>query len=142
MQKDMSSNSSSSQGSFLNGFTVGIFAGAVGFFLFGTDKGGKVRQTVVKEWDQAKVHLAKEGVIPSAEVSIRDIFKQVVDMFATEDAGKKVNKVVGKTLKEVKEVIKTKTADTKPASKPGASSTKSKTAATQEVTKKRTFKNV
>lgn len=31
------------QGSFLTGFSLGLFAGAFGYLLFGTDRGKKIR---------------------------------------------------------------------------------------------------
>lgn len=131
MHEDVNSNTS--QGSFLNGFTVGIFAGAVGYFLFGTDKGGKVRQTIGKEWDQAKVHLAQEGVIPSSTASIRDIFKQVIGMFvAQDDLQTSSSNKSGKTTKDSDKAKKQ-------SSRVGGSQVSS---ATSEVKKKRTFRNV
>ena len=55
--------SDNNDGSFLNGFTVGLLAGAVGYFLFGTNKGTDVRKNLAAEWEKAKGELEKEGVI-------------------------------------------------------------------------------
>lgn len=41
------------QGSFLMGMTVGMVAGAFGFFLFATDRGEKMRREFLAEWQQA-----------------------------------------------------------------------------------------
>jgi len=120
-----SSVSHPTQGSFINGFTIGLFAGAVGFFLFGTDKGGKVRQTISKEWDSAKEHLAKEGVIPSAKVSIRDVVSQVVEMFTPDTTASNPTS----NSRATKSMTK----------KPGKSA---KASPVDEVSKKRTFKNI
>lgn len=50
-------NSGQDQGSFLNGFVVGLFAGAAGYFLFATDRGHSVREELAQEWQQAKSQL-------------------------------------------------------------------------------------
>lgn len=72
---------SAHQGSFLNGFLAGLFAGAAGYFLFGTKKGETVRSKVEQEWNTAKEHLAQKGVIESADMSIRDFFSHFFEKF-------------------------------------------------------------
>jgi len=45
---------SNNQGSFVSGLTIGFFAGAAGYFLFGTDKGKKIVKDLEKEWQAAR----------------------------------------------------------------------------------------
>ncbi len=66
-------------GSFLTGFTIGLFAGAAGYFLFGTDRGGKVRSELMEEWENAKEHLMQKGVLDNPQASIRDLIKDTVE---------------------------------------------------------------
>ena len=57
----MSSDQDQDQGSFLAGLLVGLFAGALGYFLFGTQKGGEVRNRLKTEWQVAQQDLMAEG---------------------------------------------------------------------------------
>jgi hypothetical protein len=50
--------------SFTPGFVLGLFSGVVGYYLFGTPQGEKMRQKLSTEWDGAKKHLIDEGVLP------------------------------------------------------------------------------
>lgn len=61
------------QGSFLTGFSLGLFAGAFGYLLFGTDRGKKIRTDLSQEWDQAKDKLAQDGIINDPDASLRDV---------------------------------------------------------------------
>lgn len=45
---------SNNEGSFVSGLTVGFLAGAVGYFLFGTDKGKKIVHDLEREWQAAQ----------------------------------------------------------------------------------------
>lgn len=78
------------QGSFLNGFTIGLFAGAAGYFLFGTDKGISVRKKLAVEWERAKKDLEKEGVLKEGE-GLREIVADTVKKIAA--TSKTQNKV-------------------------------------------------
>ncbi|MEN8252753.1 MAG: hypothetical protein ABFQ62_00030 [Patescibacteria group bacterium] len=69
-------------GSFLNGFTVGLFAGAAGYFLFGTKKGDSVRTQLAKEWEKAKGELEKEGVIESGK-GLKEMIGDAVGKLST-----------------------------------------------------------
>ncbi|MBU0576078.1 hypothetical protein KJ654_00240 [Patescibacteria group bacterium] len=51
------------QGSFTTGFTLGIFAGVAGYYLFGTKQGEKTRKRLVAEWEQAHQHLVDQGIV-------------------------------------------------------------------------------
>ncbi len=65
-------------GSFITGFTIGIFAGAAGFFLFATDNGKKVRTQLNQEWQEAKQVLAEEGVIEDKDQSLRELASNLI----------------------------------------------------------------
>lgn len=69
----------SGQGSFLTGFIAGMLAGGAGLFLFGTDDGKKIRQSLNKEWGKAKEKMAEEGVIENSDLSLREIISSVFD---------------------------------------------------------------
>lgn len=74
----MTEDKSHHQGSFLTGFTVGLFAGAASFYLFGTDKGKKLTDRLSEEWENAKERLADEGVIDTPDLSFRQVVGQVL----------------------------------------------------------------
>lgn len=73
----MINNNPHNPGSFLSGFSVGLFAGAAGLFLFGTDNGKKLRKELNEEWDGAKESLAKEGIIENADESLGEVLKSL-----------------------------------------------------------------
>lgn len=64
---------SQDQGSFLTGFALGVFAGAAGYFLFGTDRGHKVRRDLQREWENAKQDLLTRTEPESAEVAMLNL---------------------------------------------------------------------
>lgn len=70
------------QGNFLTGFTFGLFAGAMGYFLFGTPKGEELRSQLAEEWDLAKNDLTEAGVIGQNN-SIRDVINLVLNKVST-----------------------------------------------------------
>jgi gas vesicle protein len=84
------------QGSFLTGFSLGLFAGAIGYFLFGTDNGKKVRTDLNKEWNEAKEKLAEEGIIEDPHTSFRDMvsafFNKILSVSPTTSGKKPVTK--------------------------------------------------
>jgi len=81
--------------SFLNGVVLGMMAGAAGYFLFATKKGGKVRKQLIKQ--------AQEGWDEMGEVIEK-----------AEKKGKKLTKDVKKIRKKVeKETQKTQIKATK-----------------------------
>lgn len=93
-------SSPDSQGSFLNGFTVGLFAGAAGYFLFSTKKGESFRKLVSSEWDQAKHSLADAGVIDSPAMTVRECIVSVVSTVAKQiDSNKVKSSTKSKTAK-------------------------------------------
>jgi len=83
--------------SFLSGMTLGMMAGAVGYFLFATKKGGKIRRQLIKQaqegWDEVG------EVIEKAEKKGKELTKDVKKI------RKKVESEVQKTqIKAAKEL--------------------------------------
>lgn len=74
-----------SGGSFLSGFTIGLFAGAAGYFLFGTERGAQVRKQLEAEWRAAQSKMYAEGVIDHPNISLRDMLKNFVHKVASSD---------------------------------------------------------
>jgi len=72
------------QTSFMTGFTVGLFAGATGYFLFATKQGAQLRRQLLKDWEDAKQHLVKEGVIEHENISFRGFLKDLVNQATTQ----------------------------------------------------------
>ncbi len=91
-------------GSFLTGFTIGLFAGAASLFLFGTKRGAKVRTRLAQEWDEAKHYLESEGVIEQGKTSIRDVFQSIVDNFQDHQEPTKSKPSTVKTKSAVKKI--------------------------------------
>lgn len=76
------------QGSFLTGFTLGLFAGAAGLYLFGTEKGKSVRQRLTSEWQAAQSSMQPSTLAATAAPishSIRDLVKQVIAEITASD---------------------------------------------------------
>lgn len=88
-------------GSFVTGFTVGLFAGAAGYFLFATDRGEKVRQELQKEWKEAKDRVQAEGTV--TEDHLEDIAETVVE--AGQVVAKKGVKAAKGTATQVRQAI-------------------------------------
>jgi hypothetical protein len=63
-------------GSFLTGLTVGLFAGAFGYYLFNTARGEKMRASLAAEWDEIRKKLYAEGLIPSADLSLNEVLSE------------------------------------------------------------------
>ncbi|MBD3279376.1 MAG: hypothetical protein GF390_01550 [Candidatus Pacebacteria bacterium] len=93
--------SADNQGSFLTGFSLGLFAGAAGFFLFATQDGRKTQKRLAAEWAQAKDKLAAEGLIEDPEASFKEL---LLTWF--EDSSK-TQKPLGKKKRSEKKKIKT-----------------------------------
>lgn len=95
MSNQQNSNDS---GSFLTGLGLGLIGGAVGYFLFATDKGDKVRKQLAKEW---KSHKVSTDTVSDGVTSLKQL------------AGELFNDILQKAQEEQKaaeeEVIKTKT---------------------------------
>lgn len=84
--------SDQNQGSFLGGLALGLFAGAAGYFLFGTKDGEQVRKKVEKEWQEAKATLVDEGIIKSKDLSLKDLISEWLGMAETKTPVKKKTK--------------------------------------------------
>lgn len=76
---------SSDQGSFLTGLTVGMLAGAAGFFLFGTKDGSKIRKDLSKEWESAKLHLFTQGKVDNPHLTLKDVVSQFIASMAPDE---------------------------------------------------------
>jgi gas vesicle protein len=83
----MQSHSSSGheQGSFLTGFTLGLFAGAAGYFMFGTNKGRKLRERLADEWENARMEVGDKGL---PNMSFRDMLGSLLKTFQTPETEK------------------------------------------------------
>lgn len=110
------------QGSFLTGFTVGLFAGAASYFLFATDKGSKVRTSLLEEWEIAREKLNTQGVIKNKDISLREVIKDAVEA-AAEKAGMSVQKKAAQSQSSKKSTASKKS---KKSSTPSKKSTASK----------------
>lgn len=79
MESDQSqSPKSSGGGNFLSGMMFGAIAGAVGYFLFGTEKGKQAREKLSEEWKNAKDQFVEDGVIVPPE-SIPQTVQKVIE---------------------------------------------------------------
>lgn len=93
----MDQSDSSHQDSFINGFTLGICAGAAGYFLYGTEQGKKLRLKLHKQWKAAQFDL-QETAPELAATSLQDVFELVK---------KTLNQAAISAPEPVKEVKKT-----------------------------------
>lgn len=66
---------SKDSGSFLTGLGLGLLGGAVGYFLFATDKGDKVRKQLSQEWKGIHGMLHKEE---PAKATTSNSLKEIV----------------------------------------------------------------
>lgn len=110
----MTDENSKNSGSFVNGFTVGILAGALGYAMFGTKRGKVVRERLAEEWEEAKQKMAEDGVVDAAEKGFGEYFGHlksklmtVMEEAQTEFAEKskkdaKTKKIKKKTAKKTK----------------------------------------
>lgn len=63
------------QSSFVAGFSLGLIAGAAGYFLFGTARGAQLRRQLVEEWESAQDELIRQGALPT-RVNLRQYLQQ------------------------------------------------------------------
>ncbi len=116
----MQNQSSDDGNSFVTGFTVGLFVGAAGYYLFATDKGAKLRKQLVADWEGAKEQLIADGVIENDRLSLREFlfdllhkafnpepsknrsYQHVVLAEELEAGRKKAREAVNKVKKDVK----------------------------------------
>ncbi len=117
-------NQSEDGSSFVTGFTIGLFAGAAGYYLFATEKGAKLRKQMVADWEGAKEHLIEEGVIEDNRISLRQFlfdflhktfnpdaqkprsYQQVVLANELEEGRKKAREVSNRVKKDVSKKFK------------------------------------
>lgn len=95
-------------GSFVTGFTVGLFAGAAGYFLFATKRGATLRQTLETEWKSAQAHLLTKGAIEQSSVDLRAAVSRWWQEYVAQPTTKKssTSTVAKKTRKPVQKKFK------------------------------------
>lgn len=72
------------EGGFVAGFSIGLVAGAAAYFLFGTERGTKLRSQLMAEWESATDQMVDDGVIEDAQISLRGFLQDLVeDIFQT-----------------------------------------------------------
>ncbi|MFZ1721281.1 MAG: YtxH domain-containing protein [Microgenomates group bacterium] len=92
----MKNNSSSDSGSFVTGFTIGLFAGAVGYYLFASKKGTTLLKKVTSEWEKAQKQFPEEITETLSNVNIRSLITNAVDSISKvfESATQSVNESI------------------------------------------------
>lgn len=85
-QEDHSNNS----GGFFSGLLFGAVAGALGYFLLGTEEGKSARKRLGEEWEKAKEKLAEEGVISSPDQSLTEVVQESIHHVIEPQKNKKV----------------------------------------------------
>lgn len=98
--------SQSEAGSFVTGFTVGLFAGAAGYFLFATKRGKTLRQKIESEWQDAQAHLLTKGSIEESTTNLRDAIGSWWREYVTQPKEKKPTTSVKKQRKPVPKKFK------------------------------------
>lgn len=51
----------------VGGFSLGLLAGAVGFYFFGTEEGQQLRKKLSHEWDQAQDYFQQQQLFSGKE---------------------------------------------------------------------------
>jgi gas vesicle protein len=120
-------------GSFLTGFTLGLLAGAVGHFLFTTDRGEKVRKSLMEEWKIAKKEIEKAKTKSTVENIEEATEKMKEASVSLRDMAKKAANYV---------VTKVEELDDEGPKKTKKKSSEKKTTAKKSATKKKTFSGV
>lgn len=69
-------------GHFSTGFTLGLLAGAAGYFVFGTNKGKEFQVELSKKWQEAKKVAADEW--PNEAETVGDVLKNIVAQISSE----------------------------------------------------------
>ncbi len=60
-------------GPFLTGLSIGLFAGAFGYYLFNTSRGEQMRESLSTEWQSIRKKMYEEGLIPSPDLSLSEV---------------------------------------------------------------------
>ncbi len=98
--------SSHDQGSFLTGFTFGLFAGAAGYFMFGTQKGKKLREKLADEWENARSEAGDSLPNMSWREMLRSLVKSFQDQADAEVDKPQAKKAVKPAPKDTKSKFK------------------------------------
>ncbi len=116
---DTQQSQSSDGNVFVTGFTVGLFVGAAGYYLFATEKGSKLRKQLVHEWEHAKVDLVQEGVIQNPKISLREFIQEMLRK-AFPDVSKSTARNISNLVVEEADVLRKKAATSAKAKKDNA----------------------
>ncbi|PIY80545.1 MAG: hypothetical protein COY80_02160 [Candidatus Pacebacteria bacterium CG_4_10_14_0_8_um_filter_42_14] len=73
-------------GHFSTGFSLGLLAGAAGYFVFGTNKGKEFRVELSKKWQEAKKVAADEWPKEAGAETIGDFLKTMITQISSEIA--------------------------------------------------------
>lgn len=84
------------KGNFLVGLTLGLFAGAAGYFLFGTENGKKIQQKLSQEWAEAKKELEARGQLKK-DTNLKQLVNSIFDNICP---NKKLNNPPKKEIKK------------------------------------------
>lgn len=65
--------------SFSAGFSLGLLAGVVSYYLFGTKEGQSLRVKINTEWKKGRNHFIKNNILDSKIESLADFFNSLKD---------------------------------------------------------------
>lgn len=94
------------QGSFLAGFSVGLVAGAAGYFLFGTDRGRDVKERLAAEWEEARKSLPSQGNTLLNYSSVSELIRSVGNMILDAESEGREKATAQRASKEKKAGVK------------------------------------
>jgi hypothetical protein len=69
-------------GSFTSGFTLGFLTGALGYYLFATDRGIQLRKRLMTEWEVTKESMVKEGLVTNPNMTFREFLNDILQKFS------------------------------------------------------------
>lgn len=110
MSNTTNHSSPQDSGSFLTGLGLGLLGGAVGYFLFATDKGADIRKKLAKEWQTAEKlgadKLVDEAIGDNTLLkSVKSFFGEVLEKARKEQAEVEEQKQK-KKIKKKKQLFK------------------------------------
>lgn len=73
MKSQPSPATSHDSGSFVTGFGLGLITGAVGYFMFATDRGESVRESLLEEWHRATATVKENASKDSAKETVTTV---------------------------------------------------------------------
>lgn len=63
---------------------LGLFAGVVGYYLFGTKQGEESRRKISLEWEKAQDHLVEQGVLGDGDQFKNLNLNEIIQKFKDE----------------------------------------------------------